>query len=195
MLCGRAQRWLRCTVGDHRSRLLSTAARLISVKKYAEQKKKYDSAVLPLCLYLWYSTYESDPTSYAVSLSAKVLSASSIWQDVLLLISFSITGYVMHSGWTHLQAVYMFFKGHFIEYVSLWVCCWFFFTHDDTLLYSVFAVQSRRASGAGWMAPTVSGSWCPRPCTSTWRCTRGSWDTCRPCTASPSTGRDDASSR
>lgn len=39
MLCGRAQRWLRCTVGDHRSRLLSTAARLISVKKYAEQKK------------------------------------------------------------------------------------------------------------------------------------------------------------
>lgn len=40
MLCGRAQRWLRCTVGDHQSRLLSTAARLISVKKYAEQKKK-----------------------------------------------------------------------------------------------------------------------------------------------------------
>lgn len=33
MLCGKAQRWLRCTVDVHRSHLLSTGARRILVRK------------------------------------------------------------------------------------------------------------------------------------------------------------------
>lgn len=36
MLCGRAQRWLRSTVDDHRSRLLSMGAHLTLVKKTFE---------------------------------------------------------------------------------------------------------------------------------------------------------------